>query len=117
MSPLPASPVSVPLLTLLTAGFTWYRGDCLYSVPLACSYVLTRWTLAYAENVASQFLSLRQSLRDQRSPLDFAALKSPIPTGFAHKPPHWDAPPKFSLLARLSPNLPTAPTWYGTLSN
>ena len=41
-----------------------------------------------AENVGSQFLSLRQSFRDQHSPLGFGALKSPITTGFARKPPH-----------------------------
>jgi hypothetical protein len=49
-------------------------------------------TLTYrftrAESVRSQTLSLRQSYRDQNSPLDFAALKLPITAGFARKPPH-----------------------------
>jgi hypothetical protein len=43
-----------------------------------------------SENVGSQFLSLRQSLRDQPSLLRFGALKSPITTGVARKPPHCD---------------------------
>ena len=37
-------------------------------------------------------LSPRHSFRDQHSPLDFGALKSPITTGIAHKPPHCDTP-------------------------
>jgi hypothetical protein len=36
--------------------------------------------------------SLRQSFCDQRSPPSFGALKSPITTGFARKPPHCAAP-------------------------
>ena len=42
-------------------------GECLHSVPLACSYLLTHWTtLICAENVGSQFLSLRQNHVSER---------------------------------------------------
>jgi hypothetical protein len=37
----------------------------------------------YAENVGTQFLSLRHSCRDQYSLPGFGALKSPITTGFS----------------------------------
>jgi hypothetical protein len=59
--------------------------------PHPCASV--RWTtLAYAENVGSQFLSLRQSVRDEHSPLVWGPHRSPITMGFARKPPHCATP-------------------------
>jgi hypothetical protein len=72
---------------------------------------LTGATIFAPETIGFQSLSLRQSYRDQHSPLGFGALKSPITVALRAKPPHCGEPvgtPKFSLLARLSPNLPTA---------
>jgi hypothetical protein len=65
----------------------------------------------------SSFLSVRHPNREQHSPLDFAALKSPITAGFARKTSalrRAGRDLKFSLLGRISPNLPTARIWYGT---
>src|ERR1700730_12324961 len=56
-----------------------------------------------AENVGSQFLSLRQFFRVQHSPPLPSAHKSPITTRFAQKPPHCDKPAETRI--SLSPAL------------